>query len=351
MEFFFVVRTRQLLIVSPNQTLTYYIERKISSLNHKMRLASTSLLLSLAQLTPVSAFSNVQKVLSSKKARCLSASQPGWIDNPAAPVNSEESLKITLEKSLEGSKFRKHLSLLGSTGSIGTQTLDIVQACPDNFVVEALSAGTNVPLMAQQVMQFQPKLVSMATSDAAQQLRAALQEMKCPSMPDIVHGQDGIIEVATIGSADTVVTGIVGAAGLQPTIEAIKLKKDIALANKETLISGGPVINPLVAEYGVHMLPADSEHSAIFQCLQGVPPGGLRRIILTASGGAFRDYSKDELFRLCAEDPSFVQKKATTHPNWDMGAKITLDSATMMNKGLEVSLVSMAHLYMIFHFR
>lgn len=199
----------------------------------------------------------------------FSETRDGWIDNPSAPVNTERSLKITLEKSLEGSKFQKHLSLLGSTGSIGTQTLDIVQACPENFVVEALSAGTNVALMAQQVMQFQPKLVSMSNPDAARELRTVLQDLKCQNIPEIVFGDEGIVAAATISSADTVVTGIVGAAGLQPTIEAIKLRKDIALANKETLISGGPVINPLVQQYGVHMLPADSEHSAIFQCLQG----------------------------------------------------------------------------------
>jgi 1-deoxy-D-xylulose-5-phosphate reductoisomerase len=290
-------------------------------------------------LAVTAAYTNSQRIFSTKRNRflnVLSESRRGWLDNPAAPVNTERSLKITLEKCLEGNKFQKHLSLLGSTGSIGTQTLDIVQACPENFVVEALSAGTNVALMAQQVMQFQPKLVSMSNPDAARDLRAVLQDLKCPQMPEIVFGDEGIVAAATIASADTVVTGIVGAAGLQPTIEAIKLRKDIALANKETLISGGPVINPLVQEYGVHMLPADSEHSAIFQCLQGVPPGGLRRIILTASGGAFRDYTKDDLFSLCSEEPGFVQKKATTHPNWDMGAKITLDSATMMNKGLEV---------------
>ncbi len=127
-----------------------------------------------------------------------------------------------------------------------------------------------------------------------------------------------------------------GCAGLLPTVEAIKAGKDIALANKETLISGGPAILPLLKKHGVKMTPADSEHSAIFQSLQGVPPGGLRRIILTASGGAFRDFKADELLRLCKEDPEFVRKKATTHPNWDMGAKITVDSATLMNKGLEV---------------
>jgi 1-deoxy-D-xylulose-5-phosphate reductoisomerase len=260
----------------------------------------------------------------------------GWIENPAAPVNTEYSLRLTLQKSLEGSSFQKRLSLLGSTGSIGTQTLEIVDACPENFVVDALSAGTNAEVMAQQVLKYKPKLVSLATAEAAEEVRERLQASGVERMPEIVHGDDGIVAAATVESADTVVTGIVGAAGLKPTIEAIKLKKDIALANKETLISGGPVINPLVQKYGINMLPADSEHSAIFQCLQGVPEGGLRRIILTASGGAFRDFTKDELFAMCRDDPRAVQAKATTHPNWDMGAKITLDSATMMNKGLEV---------------
>jgi len=271
----------------------------------------------------------------------------GWIE-PSAPVNSEASLKLTLQKSLEGTSFQKRLSLLGSTGSIGTQTLDIVDACPDNFVVDALSAGTNSKLMTDQVLKYKPKIVSMATAEAAQELKLNLQDAGCSYMPTIMHGDEGILAAATIDSADTVVTGIVGAAGLKPTIEAIKLKKDIALANKETLISGGPVINPLVKEHGINMLPADSEHSAIFQCLQGVPEGGLRRVILTASGGAFRDLSKDELFRMCEDDPRAVQAKATTHPNWDMGAKITLDSATMMNKGLEASVSKLSLCFFLY---
>lgn len=259
----------------------------------------------------------------------------GWIE-PSAPVNSKALLKLTLEKSLEGAKFQKRLSLLGSTGSIGTQTLDIVDACPNNFVVDALSAGTNSKLMTDQVLRYKPKVISMATEEAAAEVKSNLIDAGCTKMPNVLFGDEGILACSTIDSADTVVTGIVGAAGLEPTIEAIKLKKDIALANKETLISGGPVINPLVKEHGINMLPADSEHSAIFQCLQGVPEGGFRRVILTASGGAFRDLSKDELFQMCRDDPRTVQAKATTHPNWDMGAKITLDSATMMNKGLEV---------------
>ena len=264
----------------------------------------------------------------------------GWID-PSSPVNTANSLRKTLDECLKGSTFQKRISILGSTGSIGTQTLEIVDACPENFVVDALSAGNNADLMADQVMRYRPKVASLSTPEAADKLRSLLKERGCTDMPNIVHGPEGIVEAATVSTADTVVTGIVGAAGLLPTIEAIKLGKDIALANKETLISGGPVINPLVEKHGINMLPADSEHSAIFQCLQGVPPGGLRRIILTASGGAFRDLTRDELFDMCENDRGAVQKKATTHPNWDMGAKITLDSATMMNKGLEVS----------FHFR
>lgn len=281
------------------------------------------------------------KATTSLHAKMISGSKgtgEGWLERPAAPVNSEASAKLTLEESLKGASFKKRLSLLGSTGSIGTQTLDIVDACPDNFEVDALSAGNNAELMAEQVMKYQPKIASLATAEAAEELKERLTAAGCQKMPEIMYGDEGILAAATIDSADTVVTGIVGAAGLKPTIEAIKLKKDIALANKETLISGGPVINPLVQEHGINMLPADSEHSAIFQCLQGVPEGGLRRVILTASGGAFRDFSKDELFKMCEEDPRAVQAKATTHPNWDMGAKITLDSATMMNKGLEVSL-------------
>jgi 1-deoxy-D-xylulose-5-phosphate reductoisomerase len=213
---------------------------------------------------------------------------------------------------MKGSTFHKRISILGSTGSIGTQTLEIVDACPDNFSVDALSAGNNAELMADQVMRYKPKVASLSTPEAANKLRSILKDRGCADMPNIVYGPEGIVEAATVSSADTVVTGIVGSAGLLPTIEAIKLGKDIALANKETLISGGPVINPLVEKHGVNMLPADSEHSAIFQCLQGVPPGGLRRIILTASGGAFRDLTKDELFHMCANDKRAVQGKATT---------------------------------------
>jgi 1-deoxy-D-xylulose-5-phosphate reductoisomerase len=179
----------------------------------------------------------------------------GWID-PSAPVNSESALRKTLEKSLEGINFQKRLSLLGSTGSIGTQTLDIVDACPNNFIIDALSAGTNSKLMSEQVIKYKPKIVSLSTIEAANDVKERLIQsgMSKNDMPEIVWGDEGTIAAATVSSADTVVTGIVGAAGLQPTIEAIKLKKDIALANKETLISGGPVINPLVEKYGINMV-------------------------------------------------------------------------------------------------
>ena len=191
--------------------------------------------------------------LSTKRMSGSKGTGEGWID-PSAPVNSEASLRKTVAKSLEGSNFQKRLSLLGSTGSIGTQTLEIVDACPENFVVDALSAGTNAKLMAEQVLKYRPKIASMSTPEAAIELKERLSAAGCAQMPEIVHGEDGIMMAATVASADTVVTGIVGAAGLKPTIEAIKLKKDIALANKETLISGGPVINPLVEEYGVNLV-------------------------------------------------------------------------------------------------
>ena len=156
------------------------------------------------------------------------------MERDGLPENSEETAKLTLAKSLEGSSFQNHLSLLGSTGSIGTQTLDIVDVCPDNFVVDALSAGNNAALMAEQVMKYQPKIASMGTPEAAADLKERLLRMGCQAMPEIAHGEEGILAAATTGSADTVVTGIVGAAGLKPIIEAIKLEKDTALANKET---------------------------------------------------------------------------------------------------------------------
>ncbi|AFZ13214.1 1-deoxy-D-xylulose 5-phosphate reductoisomerase [Crinalium epipsammum PCC 9333] len=221
----------------------------------------------------------------------------------------------------------KAITLLGSTGSIGTQTLDIVSQNPDQFRVVGLAAGSNVTMLAQQIRQFQPEIVAICDEDKLAELKEAIADLN--PQPIIVAGEAGVIEVARYGDAQTVVTGIVGCAGLLPTIAAIKAGKDIALANKETLIAGAPVVLPLIEEYGVKLLPADSEHSAIFQCLQGVPAGGLRRILLTASGGAFRDLPVEKLAQVKVAD-------ALKHPNWSMGRKITVDSATLMNKGLEV---------------
>jgi 1-deoxy-D-xylulose-5-phosphate reductoisomerase len=221
----------------------------------------------------------------------------------------------------------KAITLLGSTGSIGTQTLDIVDHHPDQFRIVGMAAGGNVTLFAEQVRRFRPEIIALAKTEKLPELRAAIADLD--PQPQILGGQEGIVEVARYGDAEAVVTGIVGCAGLLPTIAAIKAGKDIALANKETLIAGGPVVLPLIEQHGVKLLPADSEHSAIFQCLQGVPAGGLRRIILTASGGAFRDWPVEKLAQVKVAD-------ALKHPNWSMGRKITVDSATLMNKGLEV---------------
>ena len=221
----------------------------------------------------------------------------------------------------------KAITLLGSTGSIGTQTLDIVAQYPDRFRIVGLAAGRNIQMLAQQIRQFRPAIAAICQEEKLPELKSAIADLD--PQPILVAGEAGMIEVASYGDAETVVTGIVGCAGLLPTIAAIEAGKDIALANKETLIAGGPVILPLVEKHGVKLLPADSEHSAIFQCLQGVPSGGLRRIVLTASGGAFRDWPVEKLAEVRVAD-------ALKHPNWSMGRKITVDSATLMNKGLEV---------------
>lgn len=221
----------------------------------------------------------------------------------------------------------KAITLLGSTGSIGTQTLDIVSQYPDQFRIVGLAARNNVELLAQQIRQFHPQIVAICNPDNLPALKEAIADLD--PQPILLGGEEGVVEVARYGDAQAVVTGIVGCAGLLPTIAAIEAGKDIALANKETLIAGGPVVLPLIQKHGVKLLPADSEHSAIFQCLQGVPAGGLRRILLTASGGAFRDLPVEKLANVTVAD-------ALKHPNWSMGQKITIDSATLMNKGLEV---------------
>ncbi|MCX5933560.1 MAG: 1-deoxy-D-xylulose-5-phosphate reductoisomerase, partial [Pseudanabaena sp. LacPavin_0818_WC45_MAG_42_6] len=221
----------------------------------------------------------------------------------------------------------KRITLLGSTGSIGTQTLDIVAEYPEKFQVVGMTAGGNIELLAKQIRQFQPEIVAIASESKISELKEAIADLAVK--PILLAGAEGVETVAAYGDSEVVVTGIVGCAGLLPTIAAIKAGKNIALANKETLIAGGEVVVPLMKKHGVKLLPADSEHSAIFQCLQGVPEGGLRRIILTASGGAFRDRPTEELASVTVAD-------ALKHPNWAMGKKITIDSATLMNKGLEV---------------
>ncbi len=218
----------------------------------------------------------------------------------------------------------KNIAIIGSTGSIGTQTLDIVRDSEDMCVV-ALAAGNNIERLIKQVREFKPKIVAVWKEDKALELKEALSEFNIR----IVCGMDGLVEVATFEEADIVVTAIVGMIGIKPTIEAIKAGKDIALANKETLVTAGHIIMPLAKEKGVSILPVDSEHSAIFQCLQGEQNREIHKLIITASGGPFRGRTYEELKDVTVED-------ALKHPNWSMGKKITIDSATLVNKGLEI---------------
>ena len=219
----------------------------------------------------------------------------------------------------------KKIAILGSTGSIGTQTLDVVRAHSDELEVVALAAGSNKERLKEQIREFHPELVSLSDERKAQELKEEL----AGEAVEVVCGLDGLIEVAGIDSADVVVTAVVGMMGILPTMEAIRKGKDIALANKETLVTAGHLIIPMAREYGVSILPVDSEHSAIFQCLQGEPKKALDKILLTASGGPFRGKSAEFLETVTLED-------ALNHPNWSMGPKITIDSSTMVNKGLEV---------------
>lgn len=218
----------------------------------------------------------------------------------------------------------KNIAILGSTGSIGTQTLEVVRNNPDLNVV-ALSAGSNVRLMAQQIREFKPKVAVMGTEDKASELKILISDCDVK----ILAGMDGMIEMASMDGYEVLVTAIVGMKGIRPTIAAIKSSKTIALANKETLVTAGHIIIPLAKEYGVDILPVDSEHSAIFQSLHAEPKERLRKIILTASGGPFRGMKTEELKNKTKYD-------ALKHPNWSMGQKITVDSATLVNKGLEV---------------
>lgn len=218
----------------------------------------------------------------------------------------------------------KNIAVLGSTGSIGTQTLEIVRANDDLNVV-SLAAGSNIEMLEKQIREFKPQVVCVYNEKKAEELKIKVSDTDVK----IVTGMDGLIETAVIKTADIVLTAVVGMIGIRPTIAAIKAGKDIALANKETLVTAGHIIIPLAKECGIRILPVDSEHSAIFQSLQGNKKSQLSKILLTASGGPFRNTPKEDLKNVTVKD-------ALKHPNWSMGRKITIDSATMVNKGLEV---------------
>lgn len=213
---------------------------------------------------------------------------------------------------------------MGSTGSIGTQTLDVARRL--DLKICALAANRNIRLLEEQIREFNPELVAVFDESAAKKLKTAVADLPVR----IVAGMNGLCEAASLERADLVCNSVVGLVGLQPTLAAISAKKDVALANKETLVAGGSVVMKAAAEAGVKILPVDSEHSAVFQCLQGCPEKkALKRIILTASGGPFFGWTYD---RLCSVTP----EQALHHPNWNMGPKVTIDSATMMNKGLRL---------------
>ena len=222
--------------------------------------------------------------------------------------------------------MQKKIAILGATGSIGTQTLDVARK-DKNLSVVGLSAHSNIDLLEEQIKEFKPRVVCVMLEDKA----AALQERLIDAGMDtkVTTGLEGLVEIATLEEADIIVTAVVGMIGLLPTIKAIEAKKTIALANKETLVTAGELVMKLAKENGVEILPVDSEHSAIFQCLRGNKHEEVEQIILTASGGPFREYTKEQLENVTVEE-------ALNHPNWKMGSKITIDSATLMNKGLEV---------------
>jgi len=222
---------------------------------------------------------------------------------------------------------KKAVNILGSTGSIGVSTLEVVRQFPDSFEVAALGCGRNIRLLAEQIREFQPRVVSVIDKVHARNLSSLLDGVG--PLPEILHGREGFARVATLEQSEIVVSAMVGAAGLLPTLEAIRSGKLVALANKETMVIAGKIVTEAAAKHGATILPVDSEHSAIFQALQGNHPENLRRILLTASGGPFFSLSSEELAHVTPE-------QALRHPNWTMGRKITIDSATLMNKGLEV---------------
>ena len=218
----------------------------------------------------------------------------------------------------------KKIAILGSTGSIGTQTLEIVRHNPDLQVV-ALAAASSVEKVEEQIREFKPALVAMWNEKAAEDLRTRVADLPVK----VLCGMEGLIEIALMEQAQVLVTAIVGMIGIRPTIAAIEAGKDIALANKETLVTAGHLIMPLAKKHGVSILPVDSEHSAIFQSMNGEPKNRISKILLTASGGPFRGKTRAQMADMQVED-------ALRHPNWSMGPKITIDSSTMVNKGLEV---------------
>ncbi|SDW15322.1 1-deoxy-D-xylulose-5-phosphate reductoisomerase [Paenibacillus sp. PDC88] len=218
----------------------------------------------------------------------------------------------------------KKISVLGSTGSIGTQTLDVISMHPDKFQVEGLSAGSNVELLIEQANVYHPKKVSVGRKEDIDRVKSNV-----PAGTEVYFGEEGLIEVAAGTDAEMVITAVMGSVGLKSTLAAIKERKQIGLANKETLVTAGHLVTSLAKDNGVQIIPVDSEHSAIFQCLNGEEIREVKNITLTASGGSFRHLSRDQLQHVTVED-------ALKHPNWSMGSKITIDSATMVNKGLEV---------------
>lgn len=221
-------------------------------------------------------------------------------------------------------KGLKYISILGASGSIGTQTLDVIRAHPDKFRLAAASVGKNVEAARRLIAEFSPRLVAVADRGAYETLYSEYGGRLA-----IVYGEEGLVEAAVCSEADIVVTAVVGSIGLVPTLKAIEAGKTIALANKETLVVAGHLVTAAAEKHNVPLLPVDSEHSAIFQCLQGEKHEHVEKLILTASGGSFRDKTREELAHVTVEE-------ALCHPNWSMGAKITIDSATMMNKGFEV---------------
>jgi 1-deoxy-D-xylulose-5-phosphate reductoisomerase len=240
----------------------------------------------------------------------LGASDSGWRWGPLSEIEDI---------------FMKSIAILGSTGSVGTTTLDIVSRFPNRFRVVAMAAGYNLELLTEQVRRFEPELVSVATPELAEELSTRLRRGR----PVILSGHEGTVAVATHPQAQLVMSALVGALGLGPTLAAIRSGKDIAFANKEVLVIAGEMITRAVRENGVRLLPVDSEHNAIFQCLHGRPNSSIKRVILTASGGPFRQWPAERFAWITVAD-------ALKHPTWRMGNKITIDSATLMNKGFEV---------------